>query len=112
MLYDPERQEQRGDSDRPLALYIVCVHSSFSRVRLFATPWTVARQAPLSMGFSRQEYWSGLLCPPAGDLPNQETEPTSLKSLHWQAGSLSLVPLFNQGVTVLDEDIFVSRVHS
>ena len=42
----------------------------FSHVWLFATPWTVARQAPLSMGFSRQEYWSGLLCPPPGDLPD------------------------------------------
>ena len=38
--------------------------SHFSRVQLFATPWTVAHQAPLSMGFSRQEYWSGLPCPP------------------------------------------------
>ena len=44
--------------------------SGFS-VWLFATPWTVAHQAPLSMGFSRQEYWSGLPCPPPGDLPDQ-----------------------------------------
>ena len=42
----------------------------FSHVRLFVTPWTVARQAPLSMGFSRQGYWSGLPCPPPGDLPD------------------------------------------
>ena len=41
-----------------------------SRVQLFATPWTVARQAPMSMGFSRQGYWSGLPCPPLGDLPS------------------------------------------
>ena len=41
-----------------------------SCVRHFATPWTVAYQAPLSMGFSRQEYWSGLPCPSPGDLPN------------------------------------------
>ena len=41
-----------------------------------ASPWTVAHQAPLSMGFSRQEYWSGLPCPPLGDLPNPEIEPT------------------------------------
>ena len=47
-----------------------CKLSCFSRVRLFATLWTVARQAPLSMGFSRQECWSGLPCPPRGDLPN------------------------------------------
>ena len=43
---------------------------SLSRVRLFATPWTVACQAPLSMGFSRQEYWSGLAFPSPGDLPD------------------------------------------
>ena len=43
---------------------------SLSRVRLFATPWTVAYQAPPSMGFSRQEYWSGLPFPSPGDLPD------------------------------------------
>ena len=42
-----------------------------------ATPWTVARQAPLSMGFSRQEYQSGLPCPSPGDLPHPGTEPRS-----------------------------------
>ena len=52
----------------------------FSHVRLFATPWTVACQTPLSMGFSRQEYWSGLLCPPPGDLPDPGIEPASLTS--------------------------------
>ena len=54
----------------------VCV-KSLSHVRLFVTPWTVARQAPVSMGFSRQEYWSGLLFPSPGDLPNLGTEPGS-----------------------------------
>ena len=54
--------------------------SYFSRVHLFATLWTVAHQAPLSMGFSRQEYWSGLPCPPPGDLPNLGIEPSSLTS--------------------------------
>ena len=44
-------------------LHNVCVLICFSRVQLFAVPWTVARQAPLSMGFSRQEYWSGLPFP-------------------------------------------------
>ena len=43
------------------------------------TPWTVANQAHLSMGFSRQEYWSGLSCPPPGDLPNPGIQPLSLK---------------------------------
>ena len=50
---------------------------SLSCVQLFASPWTVARQAPLSMGFSRQEYWSGLPFPSPGDLPNPGIEPGS-----------------------------------
>ena len=50
---------------------------SLSRVRLFATPWTVAHQAPPSMGFSRQEYWSGLPFPSPGDLPDPGIEPRS-----------------------------------
>ena len=50
---------------------------SLSRVRLFATPWTVAYQAPRSMGFSRQGYWSGLLFPSPGDLPNPGIKPGS-----------------------------------
>ena len=50
---------------------------SLSRVRLFATPWTVAYQAPPSMGFSRQEYWSGLPFPSPGDLPDPGIEPRS-----------------------------------
>ena len=50
---------------------------SLSRVRLFGTPWTVAYQAPPSMGFSRQEYWSGLPFPSPGDLPDPGIEPGS-----------------------------------
>ena len=64
----------------------VCVQL-LSRVRLFVTPWTVARQAPLSMGFSRQEHWSGLPCPPPGDLPDPGIEHASPAL---QAGSLPL----------------------
>ena len=51
--------------------------SSLSHVRLFVTPWMVACQAPLSMGFSRQEYWSRLPFPSPGDLLNPEIEPRS-----------------------------------
>ena len=47
----------------------VCMLNHFSHVQLLVTLWTVARQAPRSMGFSRKEYWSGLPCPPPGDLP-------------------------------------------
>ena len=54
----------------------MCV-KSLSRVRLFATPWTVAYQASLSMGFSRQEYWSGLPFPSPRDLPDPGIEPES-----------------------------------
>ena len=64
--------------------------SHFSRVRLFAKLWTVTHQTPLSMGFSRQEYWSGLLCPLLEDLFNPGIEPVSLGLLHWQVGSLPL----------------------
>ena len=49
----------------------------FSRVQLFATPWSPVRQAPLPLGFSRQENWSGLPCSPPGDLPNLGIEPRS-----------------------------------
>ena len=52
----------------------VCVLSHFSSVRLFATLWAIGRQASLSMGFSRQKYWSGLPCHPPGNLPNPGTE--------------------------------------
>ena len=54
--------------------------SPFSHVQLFATLWTVALQGSLSMGFSRQEYWSGLPCPSPGDLPYLGIEPVSLRS--------------------------------
>ena len=54
------------------------VLSHFRRIQLFAALWTVAHQAPLSMGFSRQELWSGLPYPPPGDLPNPGIEPMSL----------------------------------
>ena len=57
-----------------------CVLSRFGRVLVCMTPWTVAHQAPLSMGFSMKEYWSGLPCPSPGDLPDPGIEPTSLMS--------------------------------
>ena len=67
-------------------LYIMrpCMLSQFIYVWLFPTLWTVASQAPLSMGFSRQEYWSRL--------PFQKSNPDLLCLLHWQAGSLPRVP--------------------
>ena len=59
---------------------LACMLSHFSHIRLFATLWTVARQAPLSIGFSRQEFWSGLPCPPPGDLLKPGIEPESFMS--------------------------------
>src|SRR5574337_648274 len=70
----------------------LCEAKSLSCVRHFATPWTVACQAPLSTGFSRQEYWSGLPFPSPGDLPDPGIKLCLLRLLHWQAGSLPLVP--------------------
>ena len=67
------------------------VLSHFSHVRLFVTLWTVACQAPLFMGFSRQEYWSGLPCPPPGILPTQESNPYLLSLLQCQANSFPVV---------------------
>ena len=58
----------------------------------FATPWTVVRQAPLSMGFSRQEYWSGLPFPTPGDLPDPGIEPASLVSPALAGGFFTTAP--------------------
>ena len=78
----PSKEQYLGSNSASTAFtpydLSMCVCAwSLSHVRLFATPWTVAHQAPLSMGFSRQEYWSGLPCPP-GDFPDPGIEPTSL----------------------------------
>ena len=80
-----------------------CVLSHFRDVRIFATLWTVAHQAPLSIEFSRQEYWIGLRCLPPGDLPDPGIEPESLVSpalavgffttrTTWEASVLSIWP--------------------
>ena len=63
----------------------------------FATPWTVAHQVPLSLGFSRQEYWSGLPFPPPGDIPDPGIEPCLL---YWQANSFPLSYLGSVGSLV------------
>ena len=81
---------------------------SLSRVQLFATPWNVAHQAPPSMGFSRQEYWSGLPLPSPGDLPEPEIKP---QSPALQADAVPSEPagkpfLVNTGVPVKEENNF------
>ena len=70
---------------------------SLSRVQLFLTPWTAAHRAPLSMGFPKQEYWSGLPFPFPGNLPNPGTE---LGSPTWHADSLTLGSPDNGGFIV------------
>ena len=72
---------------------VVCCHEV---VPDSATPWTIARQAPLSMGSPRQESWSELPLPSPGDLPDPGVEPTSPA---WQAGS---IPLSHQGTSYVD----------
>ena len=67
-----------------------CLLNCFSHVQLYATLWTAVHQAPLSMPFSRKEYWSGLPRPPPGDLPDPGIEPMSLVSYALQAASLAL----------------------
>ena len=78
----------------PCSSMCACELSCFSHVRLFATLWTVAHQAPLSMGFFRQEYWSGLPCPPPGDLPNPGIKPAS------PAPHADSLPLSHQGIVL------------
>ena len=89
MLPAELQQAQSIHGPCSLELTIWDVLSHFSRVRLLVSPWTIARKAPLSMGFSRQEYWSGLPLPFLGDLPNPGIE---LSSPALQADSLPSEP--------------------
>ena len=68
------------DSLLTLLFYTMLLCCTLSHVRLFATPWTVAHQVRLSIGFFKQEYWSGLPCPPPGGLPDPKMEHASLMS--------------------------------
>ena len=80
-----------------------------SRVQLFATPWTVAYQAPPSMGFSRQEYWSGLPFPSPGDLPYPGIEP---RSPAFQANALTSEPPGKPMENMICFQFFVNRLQS
>ena len=84
-----EREPSEGGRDQEVLLNLIsflhftkcaCMLSHFSHVQFFATLWTVACQAPLSMGFSRQEQWSGFPSPTLGDLPYPEIKPATLLS--------------------------------
>ena len=81
--------KRRQHWEKLIKLEMVLLLSRFSHVQLCVTPWTIACQSPLSMKFSRKEYWSGLPCPPPGDLPSPGIEP---RSLALQADSLPSKP--------------------
>ena len=89
-----------------------CVLCHFSRVRLFATLWTIAHQAPPSMGFSRQEYWSGLPFPCPGDLPDPGIEPTSPVFLAWAGGFLTTSTTWTTAINALAQILFTGSVSS
>ena len=82
------------ESFKGLNIPIVYIHTHSCSVMSgsLRPSWTVAHQAPLSMGFSRQEYWNWMPCPPPWDLPDPGTEPVCLTFLRWQVGSSPLVP--------------------
>ena len=87
-----DRSSLGNGSSRTLQTFILCVcHVASVISDSFASLWTTGHQAPLSMGFSRQ-YWSGLPCPPPGDLSHSGIEPETLMSPALQAGSLPLAP--------------------
>ena len=95
-----------------------CMLSCFSHVQLCQAlaPWTVAFEALLSVGFSRQKYWSGLSCPPAGDLPNPGTEPMSLMSPALAGGLFTTPPpgklmLSSQGLSILKSSNWSRKQH-
>ena len=86
----------------------VCCVLLLSRVRLFVTTWTVAHQALLSMGFSRHEYWSGLPCPPPGELPIPGIDP---RSPTLQMDSLQSEPLIMIDGKQTNKVILTSVLH-
>ena len=102
-LCDPMNRSTPGKYAKKL-LWYVCV---FSLIWLFATPWTVAHQAPLSMEFSRQEYWSRLLFPTPGELPKQGNL-CLLHFPHWQMDSLVLRP---QASPTLSKAVLYSELY-
>ena len=85
------------------SINILYVQSLFRRVWL-VTPWTVTHQVPLSMGFSRQEYWSGLLCPPPGDLLNPGMESTSFMS-----PALAGVSIYVESRKIVQMNLFAKK---
>ena len=96
--------------ERVCVCVCVCVCSVMSW--LIATPWTVAHQAPLSMGFSRHEYWSGLPFPSSGDLPDPGLEPVSFAFLSLASGFFTTAPLRSPRIHEYDVLLGWPKVHS
>ena len=84
---------------------------SLSHVQLFVTPWTVTREPPLSMGFARQEYWSGLLFPSPGDLPGPGIEPVYPASPALAGGFFTTAPLVKPFYTMPFRKIYYSPTY-
>ena len=86
-------------------IILACMVSHFSSVQHFATLWTAALQAPLSMGFSRQAYWSGLPFPSPGDLPDPGIKPTSLISPALAGGFFSPRAICNYSTSISEQTV-------
>ena len=89
--------------------YHTCVLSRYRRARLLVTPWTVAHQALLSMGFSRQKHWSGLACLPPGDLPDPGIQLKSLMSSALAGGFFTTSTTWEVHSITGDSQIFINK---
>ena len=95
-----------GSEDFFLNVLLCVCTQSLSHVGLFAAPWTVGRQTPLSLGFSSQEYWSGLPFLPPGIFLIQGSNPHLLPLLHWQVDSLPLSYLGSPCISIANPNFF------
>ena len=115
--------EQKSSQFPGLRSIYVCIYWAvlrrFRHVQHFVTLGTLAHQAPLSMGFSRQEYWSRLSCPPPEDLPDPGIEPVSHKSLAlgdrffttsttWEAHKLHIIVLYFSSFPLFNSTLYIS----
>ena len=101
----------KGSWFSPITVDTVYVLNCFSCAQLFLAPWTIARQSPLSMGFSRQEYWSGLPCRPQRDLPDPGIKPEFFMSPALAVGSLPPGYLGSPVDTVINFNFVVINQH-
>ena len=93
-------------------IFLFCLQSCFSHVQLFSTLWTIVRQAPLSMGFSRKEYLSGLPCSSPGDLPHPGIKPGSLTSPALAGGFFTTSITWKAPWSFPPKELIIWRMHS